>query len=43
MACDPTLVENKPKVHPKSTGMKMNRYLCFIPVLLGLMESMDEP
>ena len=22
-----SLVENKPKVHPKSTGMKMNRYL----------------
>ena len=23
-----TLVENKLKVHPKSTGIKMNRYLC---------------
>ena len=23
-----TLVENTPKVHPKSTRMKMNRYQC---------------
>ena len=40
------LVENKPTVHSKNTGIKINRYLCqhryrfiFIPVLLGWIKS----